>query len=163
MNPERRDVLLFMLQHQQNQLIQAQHILTERRRRRRRRRVVQNIWVRDWIASRPQLGLYDRLMVELRNKDPRFMRIPPAMYDKIVQRLTPALIKQTTNWTAPLEPGAKVAITLKHLASASKCRDMEYGWRVPNNSISLVVRADCEAIVHEYAHEMLSPPDTDAQ
>ena len=27
MNPERRDVLFFMLQHQQNQLIRAQHIL----------------------------------------------------------------------------------------------------------------------------------------
>ena len=110
MNPERRDVLFFMLQHQHNQLIQAQHILE--RRRRRRRRVVQNIWVRDWIARRPQLGLYDRLMVERRNEDPRaftrFMRMPPAMYDEIVQRLTPALIMQTTNWRAPLEPGLKV-------------------------------------------------------
>ena len=98
--------------HQQNQLIQAQHILVKRRRRRRRRRVVRNIWVRDWIARRPQLGLYDRLMVGLRNENPRaftrFMRIPPAMHDEIVQRLTPALIKQTTNWRAPLEPGLKV-------------------------------------------------------
>ena len=71
MNPQHRDVLIFMLQHQQNQLIQAQHILAVRRRRRRRRwRVVRNIWVRDWIARRPQLGLYDSLMVELRNEDP---------------------------------------------------------------------------------------------
>ena len=37
----------------------------------RRRRVERSIWVRDWIARRPQLGLYDRLMVELRNEDPR--------------------------------------------------------------------------------------------
>ena len=27
--------------------------------------MVRNIWVRDWIARRPELGLYDRLMVEL--------------------------------------------------------------------------------------------------
>ncbi len=78
--------------------------------------MVRNIWVRDWIARRPQLGLYDRLMVELRNEDPRafqnFMRMPPVMYDEIVQRLTPALTKETTNWRAPLEPGLKVAITL---------------------------------------------------
>ena len=110
MNPECRDVLFFMLQHQQNQLIQAQHILE---RRRRKRRVVRNIWVRDWIAKRPQLGLYDRLMVELRNEDPRaftrFIRMLPAMYDEIVQRLTPTLIKQTTNWRSPLEPGLKVS------------------------------------------------------
>ena len=98
-----------MLQHQQNQLIQAQHILE---RRRRRRRVVRNIWVRDYIARIPQLGLYDRLMVELRNEAPRaftrFMKMPPAMYYEIVQRLTPALLKQTTNLRAPLEPGLKV-------------------------------------------------------
>ena len=98
--------------HQQNQLIQAQHILERRRRKRRRRRVLRNIWVRDWIARRPQLGLYDRLMVELRNEDPRactrFMRMPPAMHDEIVQRLTPALIMQSTNWRAPLEPDLKV-------------------------------------------------------
>ena len=74
--------------------------------------MVRNIWVRDWIVRRPQLGIYDRLMVELRNEDPRafkrFMRMPHAMYDEIVQRLTPALVKQTTNWRAPLEPGLKV-------------------------------------------------------
>ena len=34
--------------------------------------------------------------------------MPPAMYDEIVQRLTPALIKLTTNWRAPLEPGLYV-------------------------------------------------------
>ena len=88
--------------------------------------MVRNIWVRDWIARRPQLGLYDRLMVELRNEDPRafqnFMRMPPAMYDEIVQRLTPALTKETSNWRAPLAPGLKVAITLRHLASGSKYR-----------------------------------------
>ena len=69
--------------------------------------MARNIWVRDWFARGPQLGLYDRLMVELRNEDPRaftrFMRMPPAMYDEIVQRLTPALIKQTTNWRADLK------------------------------------------------------------
>ena len=95
-----------MLQHQQNQLIQAQHIFA--RRRRKRRRAVRDIWVRDWIARRPQLGLYDRLMVEDPRAFKRFMRMPPAMYDEIVQRLTPAFIKQTTDWKALLEPGLKV-------------------------------------------------------
>lgn len=119
MDPQRRDVLTFMLQHQQNQLIQAQHIIAERRRR--RRVVVRNIWVRDRIVRRPQLGHYDHLMVELRNKDPRafknFLGMPPAMYGEIVQRRTPALIKGTTKWRAHLEPGFKIAITLRYLAS----------------------------------------------
>ena len=36
--------------------------------KKKERRVVRNIWVRDWILRRPQLELYDRLIVELRNE-----------------------------------------------------------------------------------------------
>ena len=58
-----------------------------RRRRRRRRR-----WhVRPWISRRPQLGLYDQLMVELRAEDPasfqNFLRMPPPMFDEQLERL----------------------------------------------------------------------------
>ena len=48
------------------------------------------------------------------------MRMPPAMYDGIVERLTPILTKKTTNWRIPLDPGLKVALTLRHLASGAK-------------------------------------------
>ncbi|KAH3698271.1 hypothetical protein DPMN_085790 [Dreissena polymorpha] len=65
----------------------------------RRGRVVRNIWVRDWISRGLQLGFYD-LMVELSNEDPKAfqnsMRMPPAMYDEIVKRMTPALTKETS-------------------------------------------------------------------
>ena len=40
---------------------------------------------------------------------------------------------------------------------------MQYGWRVPHNTISIVVREVCEAIIHEYRDEMLAPPLTDAE
>ncbi len=101
-----------------------------------------------------QLGLYDWLLVELQNESPndfhRFMRIPQAMYQEIITRLTPRLQKQTTNWRAPLEPGLKIAITLRHFASGSKYSNMQYGWRVPHNTMSIVVREVCEAILAEY-------------
>ena len=160
--------LVMLLLHQQNQMIQVHQALNERRlRRKRRRRVVRNIWVRDWITRRPELGLYHRLMVELRNEDPsafqNFMRMPPAMFDEIVERLTPRLTKKTTNWREPLAPGLKVAITLRHLASGAKYKEMQYGWRVPHNTISLVVREVCVAIIEEYTEELLAPPQTDAE
>ena len=128
MNPQRRDVLVFLLQNQNDQLLQV-HEMLARRRRRQRRRQARNVWVRNWICRRPQQGLYDRLMVELRNDDTRsfknFMRMPPAMFDEIVQRLTPRITKETTNWRAPLDPGLKVALTLSHLASGPKYHDMQ--------------------------------------
>uniref|UniRef100_A0A3B1JEE5 DDE Tnp4 domain-containing protein n=1 Tax=Astyanax mexicanus TaxID=7994 RepID=A0A3B1JEE5_ASTMX len=110
--------------------------------RRRRRQQERTVWVRPWIVRRVEFGLYDRLMVELRNEDDKaftnFMRMPPAMFDEIVGRLTPRLTRRTTNWREPLSPGLKVALTLRHLASGAKYQDMQYTWRVPHNTISKV-------------------------
>ena len=142
------------------QLLMRKRQLQQRQRRRRAR----TIWTRPWIGRRLELGLYDRLMVELRAEDPRsfhnFLRMPPAMFDELVERLSPRITKQTTNWRTPLEPGLKVAVTLRHLASGAKYSDMQYGWRLPHNTISLVVREVCEAIVEEYLEEQLTPPNT---
>lgn len=160
------DHVVLLMQNQLAAMAQVhQHLVDRRRRRRLRRRVVRNIWVRDWIRRRPELGLYDRLMVELRNEDPQafknFMRMPPEMFDEVVARLTPVLTKKTTRWRAPLEPGLKVALTLRHLASGAKYRDMQYGWRVPHNTISLVVREVCAAIVDVYREELLKQPQSE--
>ena len=38
---------------------------------------------------------------------------------------------------------------------------MQYAWRVPHNTISLVVREVCEAIIEEYLDEQLSPLTTE--
>ena len=62
MNPQRRDVLVFLIQKQNDQLLQLHQMLA--RRRRRRERQIRNAWERDWITRRPEQGLYDRLMVQ---------------------------------------------------------------------------------------------------
>ncbi|XP_041484662.1 putative nuclease HARBI1 [Lytechinus variegatus] len=111
--------------------------------------------------------MYDRLMVELRNEDPRafqnFMRMPPDMFDELVNRLTPRLLKTQTNFGANFEPGLKVALNLRHLASGSKYRDMKYPWRVPHNTISKVVREVCTAISEEYLDEQMTCPTNDEE
>ena len=151
---DRRTVGLLLLQQHQCHLMGA---LQELRKRRRKKKAARSVWVRQWICRRPSLGLYDRLMVELRREDPKtfknFMRMPPDMYDEIVEKLTPALTKTTTKWRVPLEPGLKVAITLRHLAAGTKYREMQYAWRVPHNTISIVVREVCEAIIDVYREE----------
>ena len=104
MNGQNQEIdVLLVIQEQINNNIQLLQVLRRRRRRRRRApRAERGMWVRPWIGRRFELGLYDRLMVELRNEDPRsfhnFMRMPPAMYDEIVERLTPRITRETTNW-----------------------------------------------------------------
>ena len=147
-----------LLQHQYDLIDVALHHIRRRRRKRRRREV----WVRPWIGRRRQFGLYDQLLVELRQEDQKsfknFMRMPPDMFDELLARVGPRITKQTTRYREPLEPGLKLALTLRHLASGSTYAAMKYGWRVAHNTQSLVVREVCKAIIDEYMPEVMTCP-----
>ena len=133
-------------------------------RERRRRQNARRHWVRNWIGRRVQFGLYDQLMVELRNEDPaafhNFLRMPPAMFDELLERVGPRITKQYTFYRDPIEPGLKLALTLRHLASGNTYSSMKFGWRVPHNTQSLIVREVCQAIIDEYVDEVLVCPTT---
>ena len=100
--------------------------------------------MRQWIGRRRQFGIYDQLMVELRNEDEaaftNFLRMPPAMFDELLARVGLRITVQYTFYRDPLEPGMRLALTLRHLASGSKYASMKFGWRIPHNTQSLVVR-----------------------
>ncbi|XP_054763663.2 uncharacterized protein LOC129270291 [Lytechinus pictus] len=121
-------------------------------------------WVRPWIGRRRQFGLYDQLLVELRNEDQaafkNFMRMPPEMFDELLTRVGPSITKQNTTYRDALNPGLKLALTLRHLASGTKYRSMSYGWRIPHNTISLLIPEVCQAIIEEYKGEMMKCPTT---
>ncbi len=137
------------------------YVYLEQKRLRRRRGGGRPRWSRLWLGPvrREQFGLYDQLMVELRREDPvafkNFLRMDPEMFDEMLARLTPRLTKQLTWMRKPLDPGLKLAITLRHLASGAKYMDMRYGWRVPHNTISIVVR---EVITNYLLHSICSIP-----
>ena len=88
------------------------------------------------------------------------MRMPPDMFDELLARVGPRITKQTTRYREPLEPGLKLALTLRHLASGSTYAAMKYGWRVPHNTQSLVVREVCKAIIDEYMPGVMTCPTT---
>ncbi|XP_041367086.1 uncharacterized protein LOC121381797 [Gigantopelta aegis] len=161
------DYQIAVLQHQNLVTQLALHQIQARRRRRRRRRrpqVPRAIWVRPWISRRRQFGKYDQLLVELRKEDQRafknFLRMPPEMYDELVQRVGPRITKQRTWYREPLDPGLKIAITLRHIASGTKYAAMKFGCRVPHNTQSLAVREVCQAIIDEYLDEAMTCPTT---
>ncbi|VDI75621.1 Hypothetical predicted protein [Mytilus galloprovincialis] len=103
-------------------------------------------------------------MTELRREDRQsfvhFLRMPTEMFDEILQRVGPRIAKQNTFYRNPLEPGLKLAITLRHLASGAKYRSMQYGWRVPHNTISVFIPEVCQAIIDEYVDEVMPFPST---
>ena len=149
-----------VLQHQLDLLQLAIYYLKKKRKRKQRKRRVR--CGKSWIGRQRQFGLYDQLMVELRNEDQRafknFLRMPPEMYDELLERVGPRIAKRHTSCRAPLEPGLKLALTLRHLASGSSYMSMRYGWRVPHNTQSVIVREVCQAIIDEYLPEVMNCP-----
>ena len=78
----------------------------------------------------------------------------------MLARVGPTIPKQHTWYREPLEPGLKLALTLRHLASGSKYSTMKYGWMVPQNTQSFAVREVCQAIIDEYMPEVMTCPTT---
>jgi hypothetical protein len=133
-------------------------LLYQRRIRRRRKQ----FWVRPWITRRVQYGDYDNLMVELERESQgdftNFLRMEPAMFHELVQRLTPRISKQDTQFRRALEPGLKLAVTLRFLATGNSFHSLSYSFRVPHNSISIFVREVLEAIIAEFGEEVVVTP-----
>ena len=133
-------------------------------RRRRKRRGRRRFWVRPWMVSRRQCGLYAQLLAELRNEDQasfkNFMRMSPEMFDELLTRVGPRITKQNTNYREALDPGLKLALTLRHLASGTMYHSMSYEWRVPHNTISILIPTVCQTIIAEYKDTVMKCPTT---
>ena len=71
------------------------------------------------------------------------------MFDELLTRVGPRITKHNTNYREALDPGLKLSLTLRHLVSGTKYHSMSYGWRVPHNTISLLIPKVCQAIIDE--------------
>ena len=60
----------------------------------------------------------------------------------------------------PLEPGLKIAITLRYLATGDSFQYMEFNWRTAHNTIGKFIPEVCDVIVEEYASEVFRTPTT---
>ena len=97
---------------------------------------------------------------ESRGDFTNYMRMEPRMFHELLLRLTPRLTKQDTNLRRPLEPGLKLAITLRYMATGNSYHILSYSFRVPHNTISRVVKEVSAAIVTEYEAEVFDFPTT---
>jgi hypothetical protein len=95
-----------------------------RERRRRRQRQIKTVWVRPWILRRTMYGQYETLLQELHREDVRsfknFLRIPPELFAEMVDRLRPIIEKKDTFWRKALEPGLRLAVCLRYMATEKR-------------------------------------------
>ena len=147
----------YMVQNDQDAVL----LLRRRRRNQRRRRTC---WVRPWLSAerRLQFGHYDQLMRELRMEDQQsffnFLRMPPEMFDELLNRVGPRIQKRDTIFRKALEPGLKLAITIRHLASGDRYSTLQYDFRIARNTICTFIPEVCHEIVQELKDEVISCP-----
>ena len=127
----RRHYILAVLQHDCIQTEIALHaymyIQTRRRRRGQRNRTC---WVKPWIQRRREYGLYDHLLVELRREDQtefiNLMRMPPEMFDELLERVGIRISKHRTWYREPLchhspSPGLWFQVRLPEVRIEGAC------------------------------------------
>ena len=97
-NSTKQMQLLGLMVQQQQEDVAALIVLLHQRRIRRQR----HYWVRPWIGRRLKFGNYDNLMAELEREHhvhvTNYLRMDPAMFHELLQRMTPRLEKKDTKW-----------------------------------------------------------------
>ncbi len=78
------------------------------------------------------------------------------MFHELLERLGLMITKRDTWYHKSLHPGLRLAITLHFLTTGDKYHPLMYGFRVANNTISLIVRDMCQAIIDIYKDEVVS-------
>lgn len=99
-----------------------------------RKSAKRRLWAKSWLLRRPLYGQYERLLRELTAEDiagyKNFLRMNPEMFHDLLARVGPKIEKQDTFWRTALEPGLKLAITLRYIATGNSYRSLQYGFRV---------------------------------
>ena len=139
----------------------------EEERSRRRNRKRRSVWTRQWLLRRPLYGQYETLLVELNREDGasyrNFLRMDNVLFEEIVEKVGPKITKKDTILRKALDPGLKIAITLRYLATGNSYLDLSYAFRVAPNTISLIVKDVTQAIIKEYSNEAMPAIDTPEQ
>ena len=129
------------------------------RQRRRRRK-----WVSEWLQERQHQGAWDNLLPMLaRTHQAQYrntLRMDEALFDEILERIRPRITRQTTNWRQPVEPGLRLAITLRFLATGDSYASLALLFRVHRTTVGLIIYDTCEAIINEFMDEVIVCPTT---
>lgn len=133
---------------------------TSNKKRKKRR----SVWTRDWLLRRPLYGQYECLLAELNREDSKgyknFLRIDNDFFMELVATVGPRIRKQDTWWRQSLEPGLKIAITLRYMATGDSYRSLHYGFRVGYSTIGQLVVETCLAMIEQYGATDIPSPRT---
>lgn len=122
----------------------------DRKKNKRRRR---SIWVREWIEKRQKEGAYGKLLQELRSGDNgeqrlyrEFLRMSHQNFEHLLQLVAPLIEKRNTKLRESIPAGERLALTLHFLATGQSFHSLQYLFRIPQCTISMIIPEVLDAI-----------------
>jgi hypothetical protein len=108
--------------------------------------------VKNWIGRRKKYGASSTLLKELKDEDPvayrNILRLGGTRFDALFQMIDGMIKKQDTKMRVSIPTATKVEITLRYLVTGDSFKSLEYSFRVPEPTISLLVPEVRTAISH---------------
>ncbi|KAK3916792.1 Protein ANTAGONIST OF LIKE HETEROCHROMATIN PROTEIN 1 [Frankliniella fusca] len=98
-------------------------------------------WQRPLFRSHDEFGAWNTLIPLLRETDEdlffNFLRMTPGSFDRLLKKVSPFLQKKS--WRKAIDPGERLAITLRYLASGDSQTSLSYLFRVLSPAICRIV------------------------
>lgn len=117
------------------------------------------IWVREWIERRSDVGFIETLYGEIRSEDPEmyrnFVRMSAADFDLLLEKITPLIQKQDTVMRKSIPARDRLCLTLRYLSTGDSYRSLMYLFRIPSNTISVIVPEVCNSIYNVLKDEYM--------
>ena len=124
------------------------------------RRARRTVWVRKYLTEqyRRELGHYYTLLdlnrADFDNKMFRnYTRMTQDIFLEVPENILLAITKEDTRLRMAIEPGLKLAVTLRYLATGDGYRSLSYAFRVGVATISKFLPQACSAITDAYNEE----------
>ena len=92
---------------------------------------------------------------------PWLLRCPLfGQYENLVERVGPPITRKDTFYHKALDPGLKIACTLRYMIAGNEYSSLQYVFRVAHNTINKLVPEVAEAIATMYLDGVIKPPDS---
>ena len=106
---------------------------------------------RDWLRRRAERGSYAGIVTDLAAEDlpsfKHYMRMDVNSFRRLVEVISPRIVKKNTRMRSPISPSERLALTLRFLATGETFRSLEFQFRVSRTAISYIVLEVCQAIL----------------
>ena len=111
------------------------------------------LWVKQLYLNRELKGSFYQTLRELQeNHDGSnydfftYMRMPPWIFDEILQKISPLLMKQNTVMRDAIPPAVRLEATLRFLITGMPYTQLQFYSRISNQSLSKIIPEVCDAI-----------------